>query len=250
MPRIFVQSIHGMPWGTSAASAVFGFQDMGAEIVPFSVDEGIPKGTAEDMVVGGVGSVRHRLHELGCAVPSIDYPESLQSFLGRKVGRTTINAVSDHPESWPVFVKPVEEKRFTGRLVKSAHDLIGCGTCGENPEVFCSEPVSFVAEWRCFVLRGQILDVRRYRGAWDQPLDPAIVRSAIHAYDDAPQGYAADFGLAEDGRTLLVEVNDGYALGSYGLEPHAYAHLLAARWYELVSLPDPFDFGPLPEPLL
>lgn len=61
------------------------------------------------------------------------------------------------------------------------------------------------------------------------------MRRAVASYVDAPQGYAVDFGLARDGRTLLVEVNDGYALGAYGLEPHAYAHLLAARWYELVQ---------------
>lgn len=183
-------------------------------------------------------------------VPSIDYPASLKNFLGRRVWRTTIDSISNNPESWPVFVKPVEEKRFTGRLVRSTSDLVGCGTCGEDTEAYCSEPVDFIAEWRCFVVRGQILDVRRYRGNWSATFDSAVVRRAVASYVDAPQGYAVDFGLARDGRTLLVEVNDGYALGAYGLEPHAYAHLLAARWYELVGLSDPYNFGLLPEPLL
>lgn len=250
MQRVFVQSVNDVPWGVSSAAAAQGFADMGAEVVPFAVDDVIPAGTARDVVVGGVGCVRRRLRELGCDVPSIDYPACLEGFLGRRVWMTTIDSISNNPESWPVFVKPVEEKRFTGRLVRSAHDLVGCGTCGEDVAAYCNEPVDFVAEWRCFVLRGQILDVRRYRGDWSAMLDPAVVRSAIASYADAPQGYTADFGLTKDERTLLVEVNDGYALGAYGLEPHAYAHLLAARWYELVGLPDPYDFGPLPEPLL
>ncbi len=86
-------------------------------------------------------------------VPSIDYPASLKNFLGRRVWRTTIDSISNNPELWPVFVKPVEEKRFTGRLVRSTSDLVGCGTCGEDTEAYCSEPVDFIAEWRCFVVR-------------------------------------------------------------------------------------------------
>ena len=133
------------------------------------------------MAVDRVGCVRRRLHELGCTVPSASYSEFLQGHLGRRVWRSTINAVSGHPESWPVFVKPIEEKRFGGRLEKSAHGPIGCGTCGENPDTFCSEPVSFVAEWRCVGLRGQNLDVRRCRGPGDQLPDPAIVRFSLSA---------------------------------------------------------------------
>lgn len=170
-----------MPWDAGAAATFSGFRDMGAEIVPLSVDEGIPGGTPEDMTVDRVECVRRRLHELGCTVHSASYTESLQSHLGRRVWRSTINAVSGHPESWPVFVKPIEEKRFGGRLVKSGYGLIGCGTCRENPDTFCSEPVSFVAEWRCVGLRGQNLDVRRCRGPGDQLPDPAIVRFSLSA---------------------------------------------------------------------
>ena len=41
-----------------------------------------------------------------------------------------------------------------------------------------------------------------------------------------------DFDLAYDGSTLLTEVNDGYSIGCYGLEPIDYAKLLSARWTE------------------
>jgi len=43
-----------------------------------------------------------------------------------------------------------------------------------------------------------------------------------------------DFGLTEDGRTLLVEINDGFALGSYGLDPIQYAKLLSACWADII----------------
>jgi len=44
------------------------------------------------------------------------------------------------------------------------------------------------------------------------------------------------------GATLVVEVNDGYALGAYGLMPLAYAKFLSARWAQLSGTPDYADF--------
>lgn len=59
----------------------------------------------------------------------------------------------------------------------------------------------------------------------------------------APAGYAADFGVTGDGRTLLVEINDGYPLGCYGLQHNLYAQLLSARWAELVGTEDECNFS-------
>lgn len=39
--------------------------------------------------------------------------------------------------------------------------------------------------------------------------------------------------MLDDGRTVLVEVNDGYGLGSYELDPDRYLDVILARWLEL-----------------
>lgn len=44
-----------------------------------------------------------------------------------------------------------------------------------------------------------------------------------------------------DGRTLLIEMNDGLALGYCGLPDEEYAKLLMARWAELNDTKDPFE---------
>lgn len=41
--------------------------------------------------------------------------------------------------------------------------------------------------------------------------------------------------LLKTGQTLLIEVNEGYSLASYGLYDIRYAKLLAARWAELTD---------------
>ena len=147
----------------------------------------------------------------------MDYPDELQKYLGRKIWQTKMNEVNNNPDCWPVFVKPLEDKQFTGVVVRSPKDLIGCGIQGVNQDVYCSEIVKFEAEWRCFVRYGHILSVRPYKGDWRKHYDYKEIENAVKEFTSAPAGYAIDFGLTDDGRTLLIEVNDGYALGCYGL---------------------------------
>jgi len=99
-----------------------------------------------------------------------------------------------------------------------------------------------LAEWRCFVRSGDILDVRRYRGNWRSHFDPRIVQNIVNQFKTAPKGYAVDIGLTDKGETLLIEVNDGYALGHYGVFSLDYAKLLSARWSELTNTTDECDF--------
>lgn len=106
----------------------------------------------------------------------------------------------------------------------------------DSHEVLVSEYVVFASEWRCFVCRGQVLELCHYSGDMFRYPDPAVIKSAIADFrNEAPAGYGIDFGVLTDGRTVLVEVNDGYALGSYGLNSTEYSELLEARWLELVG---------------
>lgn len=241
--RVFIQNKEGEKFhNENFFKAYLGFHEMGLETVTFSNNKELRESNPEDVVVGYVGTVRGRLRDFGITTPDIDYPDELTKYLGRKIWKSQINTVNNNPELWPVFVKPIEDKKFTGVVVRSAKDLIGCGSCYENAECLCSEIVSFVAEWRVFVRYGRIIDVRPYKGDWRVHFDPGVIENAVKEFKTAPKGYAIDFGLTDDGRTLLVEVNDGYALGSYGLFYPDYAKLLSARWAELTGTTDECDF--------
>ncbi len=50
-----------------------------------------------------------------------------------------------------------------------------------------------------------------------------------HVGKDAPIAYGLDIGVT-DGRTLVVEVNDGYALGKLWLSPLNSINFHKARW--------------------
>ncbi len=227
---------------TNCAIAYDGFRQMGWEIFPFKQSDNplLPDLTPEDVVVGFIETVHTALLKLAITWPdAVNYPDELSDFLGRKVWRSQINYIAKHPELWNVFIKPVASpKKFKGRLLSSIKDLISCGDEFEDTEIWCSEPVKFLAEWRCFVRYGEILGVKSYAGDWRMHFDSEIIEKAIAAYTSAPAGYAADFGVTDKGETLLIEINDGYSIGAYGLFPPDYARLLASRWAQITRSRD------------
>ncbi|MBZ0117270.1 MAG: ATP-grasp domain-containing protein [Sandaracinaceae bacterium] len=193
------------------------------------------------LVCGDIPTVESALSQLGAVVPDPhDYPEELHPYLRRRVWRSTVGRVlADACDGVvrPFFVKPAARlKRFTGLVIESSADAAALHGVSRAMPVWCAERVRFVSEHRVFVVRGAIVGVRPYEG--DAPIDLDVVRGAIALYEPgAPRGYGIDFGVLDDGATALVEVNDGYGLGSYGLDPDVYAELVVARWEELQASP-------------
>ena len=101
--------------------------------------------------------------------------------------------------------------------------------------VWVSDAVEFVAEWRYFVHHREIVGVGHYHGDPLRAPDPEVVRAAVAAYQ-GPAAHVIDLGVLADGQTALVEVNDGFSFGCYGLPPLAHAAMLASRWHEMVGL--------------
>ncbi len=65
-----------------------------------------------------------------------------------------------------------------------------------------------------------------------------IVVNAIKCLEEsgeATAAYAIDFGVIEENQTALVELNDGFSIGSYGLDKAVYTDLILTRWGELTG---------------
>ena len=205
--KVYIQSYeNGIPHNYNFMNAYQGFYEMGFEVVPFHDNDKFQESNKEDIIVGYVGTLRARLADFEIITPEMDYPDELQKYLGRKIWQTKMNEVNNNPNCWPVFVKPLEDKQFTGVVVRSPKDLIGCGIQGVNQDVYCSEIVKFESEWRCFVRYGHILSVRPYKGDWRKHYDYRVIENAVKEFTSAPAGYAIDFGLTDDRRTLLIGV--------------------------------------------
>ena len=227
-------------FGVNCHVARVGFAQMGEEVRLFGLDDfdGLELAPG-DIVVGGIGFARRGMARLGITAPDLDsIPDALVPFAGRRIWQATMGeARTLAGNGTAIFVKPLPDrlKLFTGTLLASFADLIPTAHIADEEPVICADPVEFVTEYRGFVLHGDLIDLRPYRG---DPLhfpDPQVIRAALaaQAEADAPSAYALDFGVTAQGKTLVVEINDGYAVGAYGLSPVRYARLIATRWAEL-----------------
>lgn len=216
-------------------NAQVGYHLRGEEVRLFKDTSEIKRLYKEDILIDYIYETRWILEKMGIEVSELDYPQELASFYGRWIKGGRIGEIVNHPENWGVFIKPmVGSKKFTGRVIRSASDLIGIGLPFDYP-IWISQALDFKREWRVFVLDGQVLDVRPYRGDYHYHYDGAIIDQAIVSWKNAPAAYAMDIGVTEDGQTLIVEINDGYALGNYGLNPLKAAVFFERRWRELTQ---------------
>lgn len=208
---------------------------LGEEVVLYDSFKDIPFLSRDDILVDYITETRLVLDMMGLDIPIIDYPRALDPFYGRKIWDGKIGEIVNEPENWGVFIKPkAGSKVFTGRVVNGTKDLMGIGLPFDYP-IWISDVVDFVAEWRCFILDGQVLDVRPYTGDYHFHYDANVIDHAIRAWTDSPRAYSLDIGVTKEGKTVIVEVNDAYALGHYGLSPLKYFALHKARWHEMTQ---------------
>jgi hypothetical protein len=236
MRKAYIRYKEDLPESTMLASAQFGLKERGIHTVPFYGFGDID--TLSDLgpdvgLVGFVGDVHQALNKIGRPLPaSIDYPDVLKDWLHRKIYTTTLKDILSRNDK--VFIKPVSEKLFTG-FVWPLYIQRVCGL-PEDTELLVSEIIEFKSEYRTFVLDGEILDCRHYKGDWSLAIDKGLTESAVDemsSWEGCPRAYCLDLGVTENSNCCLVEVNDAYSFGNYGLQDCLFAKMLEARWDEL-----------------
>ncbi len=228
----------GIPATEVSYKALCGFRYLGFETAKYRSADELSDAETDSVVAGNIETIRSRLKALGCFKEQECYPESLKPYYGRKIWECSISELKD-PSAWPVFVKPVLQKSFCARIVNTADNLHFDPEVSDDTRVYCNEAVHFRSEWRAFVRYGRIVDLRHYLGNWRRYPDTGLIEECVQSFKDQPAAYGIDFGVTQDGRTLLIEVNDGYSLAPYGLNDIEYAKLLSARWSELIGCDDP-----------
>lgn len=220
-------------------SAALGFAQMGYDVIQIDgvlIIEKI-KENPKAIFVGGINTVRNVFDSLGIIQPQIDNPHvHLPQYLGREVCEATWSEI-EQMDTFPFFIKPLEDhKLFTGYVVKTPQELLHAKLRTEpGSKIILSECVEFISEYRCFVLDGKLVGCKNYTGDFRVLPDFNIIESAIIDYKAQPVGYSIDFGVTADGKTLLIEMNDGFGLSAYGLNKIIYCKILQARWNEILK---------------
>jgi hypothetical protein len=199
--------------------------------------------TKNTVVAGDIACVEGAFKQLGVPAPKANsYPKSLNKHLHRNVWHSTIREIElvlMDGLSKPFFAKPrTRLKRFTGRVFKDLSDFYFVNGASKILEVVCSDVVQWVSEFRVYVVSSEIRKIAYCAG--DRETLPAmdVIQNAVNELESAGEGYAGygiDFGVISTGETALIEMNDGYSLGAYGVSSSVYGELIFGRWNEIVQ---------------
>ncbi|HBN74909.1 MAG TPA: hypothetical protein DD473_03615 [Planctomycetaceae bacterium] len=251
--RVLVQQINkGQPTYDNFERSAYWFWERGYEVIRFRYEE-LNSGKFDELLIheadstivrAGVGTVLLALQRAGRTAPQIyDLPRDLWPYTARRIWESTLGefrSEATNSEFEPaIHIKPlIHQKMFTGLVVSKFSNLIPTAHLDDDVQILCQETLCFESEWRSYILRDRILQVCCYKG---NPLlfpDPSLMQKAIPAFQDRPIAFSLDWAVTTSGATVLVEVNDGFSLGNYGLPGHLYTAMVEARWRQMMGLPD------------
>jgi hypothetical protein len=234
--KVYVQKIEGEFVDESAFSVFWGFKSMGISVIPF--EEKPPRErNAKDIVYGKIGVVYDALRELNIKIPDNPViPEELKQYFGRRTWESTLGKFKEDNKMYPIFVKPMHEnKLFNGFVVRSQEDLFKLNEFDNKTVLFVSDVVDFVSEYRCFVLKGEMIGCKHYKGNFTSVPDFKLMQDAIRNIIDPMVAYSIDFGVTSNNETLLIEINDTYSLRNYGLASRLFCEMIRQRWNQIIK---------------
>ena len=236
----------------------------GVEVLFKTPDEMLrrpPPLKVSDMVVGDMAWIRLALGKFNIPMPRApDYPDCLKHLLRRRIWTTTLGEVCRYLErevsskgldkTPNVFIKPATDTKLFNGLVEPRDQMIQFVAMQfpKSLSVVCSEIVDMVSEYRAYCINGVVKSIAHYLGPdMREKLDAKLIHEAgatLFKHRPDLAGCGLDFAVVKksDGafETVLIEVNDGYALGiyeegSHGIGERDYTDMLIARWRTLVA---------------
>lgn len=214
-------------------SAALGFYRLGYVVERFKLSELSKKVnsaeiTNETPVFGGMESLQKVLpHYTGLP----HYPTELKDFMYREVSVCDISDVKEGD-----FFKPQEtqQKLFLPRVKdRSFQCELTLGKVPTGTQVLTSKAVKFIAEYRVYVLHGEVLNVCFYKGNPLVQTNVEAITQMVSKTKHYAAAYCIDAGVLDTGKTALVELSDFCCVGNYGLKAIDYAKCIAERWPEL-----------------
>lgn len=134
-----------------------------------------------------------------------------------------------------LFIKPKQIKLFTGMVVDE-YFLSCLNPYPDETEVIVSKPFDkeILSEWRCYIHMGKVVDIRNYSGDIFILPSKEYIEDVIKQYDNFPISYTVDVGILDGGENVVIEFNDMWAIGNYGIDNTLYFRLLRQRYFDII----------------
>lgn len=160
-------------------------------------------------------------------------PEVLLPYCLREVKYMTLGEAKELAPI-PTFIKSIELKLFPSGVITRKGSYNELFPYPDDTKVLISSTLDIVSEYRVFVSQGKILGMKHYTGDFFVFPDVETVQNMVRDFVGAPKAFTCDVGVTSDGKTVLVECQDAWAIGSYGLDPISYTRFLIDRWLQII----------------
>lgn len=134
-----------------------------------------------------------------------------------------------------LFIKPTFAKEFTG-FVHEGYSYTCLNHIPPHSEVLVYDvfPSPILTEWRAYIYKHEIIDIRNYSGDFFLLPDKEYIERVVELNRTSfPVAYSIDVAVLENAENMVVEYNDFWALGNYGIPNWLYVKCLKARWLEI-----------------
>ena len=234
---VYIQAVNKFPFDDWACDAYLGWRDNGANIKLYEDINDVPA-NKYSIVVGCIEDTTQWFRNANIPIPGpMTMPEELRKYARREINILPLGDALQISR-YPFFIKPYSTlKQFWYGIIKCDADKIHFNKdIPLDSTVLISEVVPMDAEYRCYIIDGKIIGVHYYLGDFKLYPDVNLVEKMIEDYTKAPRAYCIDVAVQkETGNTILVECNDGWSLGNYGLPPKLYVRFLTTRWREIIT---------------
>jgi len=149
----------------------------------------------------------------------------------------TLGEAHEIAKTKKIFIKPYDIKLFTGLVLDGC--IYSCLTgIPLDTEVMVYDVFDspIASEWRLYIHDGEIVDSRNYSGDFRIGPDYYYVQKfVIPDYSPSVKAFTIDMGMLESGENVVIEFNDMWAIGNYGMSNDLYVRLLKDRYFEIIT---------------
>lgn len=135
-----------------------------------------------------------------------------------------------------LFIKPVQIKLFSG-VVLDGMKYSFLSTLPDDTMVIAYEPfpTQLISEWRVYIHNNKIVDSRNYSGDFTTSPQYNYVKEVVMENRKTfPSAYTIDVGVLDGGENVVVEFNDMWSIGNYGVPNYIYLRMLRERYFEII----------------
>jgi hypothetical protein len=223
------------PHHFDVASAMFGAIEIGQDYRLISFEE-VQSGKFNTLVKNNL------------FVGSVEFMKEVFSKIGKENVRVPKNSNREHKvmtlgdakeiakSGQSIFIKPFDIKLFTGFILdQMVHTSISDVPDDTNVMVYDVFSSKIKSEFRCYIHNNRVVDVRNYSGDLFCCPNEEYLKGIIDINKDFPISYTIDIGVLENGDNVVIEYNDMWAIGNYGIPNELYLRLLRDRYFEIVK---------------